>query len=52
MIKLLISRITMVKLDKSFWDPIGQKPIYYWRDCYFQIYIASSKWGLRVKSRI
>ncbi len=39
----------MVKLGKSFWDYVEQKPVYYWRDCYFDVYIASCRWGLRVK---
>ena len=49
MIKWIISRVTMVKLGKSFWDKVAQKPVYYWRDCYFDVYMASSRWGLRVK---
>lgn len=49
MIKWMISRFTMVKLGKSFWDHVAQQPVYYWRDCYFDVYMASSRWGLRVK---
>ena len=49
MIKNLISRLTMVKLGKSFWDSVEQQPVYYWRDCYFDRYMATSRWGFRIK---
>jgi len=49
MIKNIISRLTMVKLDKSFWDGISKKPVYYWQDCYFDIYLASNRFGDRIK---
>jgi hypothetical protein len=39
----------MVRLGKSFWDYIDHKAVYYWRDCYFETYVASSRWGFRVK---
>lgn len=39
----------MVKLGQSFWDSVEHKPVYYWRDCYFDRYMASSRWGFRVK---
>lgn len=49
MIKWIISRLTMVKLNKAFYDHIEEKPVYYWRDYYFDRYMASSRWGFRVK---
>lgn len=39
----------MVKLDKSFWDGISEKPVYYWQDYYFNIYLANNKFGYRIK---
>jgi len=50
MIKNIISRITMVRTSQEgFWDPGANKKIYYWQDYYFDIYLASSKWGIRIK---
>lgn len=49
MIKNLISRWTMVKLTRTpFYDNTGDM-VYYWQDCYFQQYMASSRWGFRIK---
>ncbi len=49
MIKNIISRFTMVKTGRSFWDNSGQKEIYNWRDCYFQKFAAASRWGYRMQ---
>ncbi len=50
MIKKIISRITMVKDPTTrIWDGIEQGSIYYWQDYYFDKYIASSRFGFRVK---
>ncbi len=50
MIKNFISRWTMVrKPGEGFWDSIANKKIYYWQDCYFDTYMAASKWGFRIK---
>lgn len=50
MIKNIISRLTMVKTSENgFWDGISKDNVYYWQDCYFNIYLACSKWGPRVK---
>lgn len=49
MIKWIISRLTMVKLGEAFYDKIEDKPVYYWRDYYFDRYMATSRWGFRVK---
>jgi len=49
MIKKIISRVTMVKTGRSFWDNYGKQQIYYWQDYYFQKFLAPSKWGYRVK---
>ena len=49
MIKNLISRLTMVKLGSAFYDKVQDKPVYYWRDYYFDRYMASSRWGFRIK---
>lgn len=50
MIKNLISRWTMVQLTRAgFYDGIAGKMVYYWQDCYFEQYMASSRWGFRIK---
>ena len=50
MIKNLISRWTMVKTTRSpFWDKVAGEKIYYWQDCYFEQYIAASRWSYRIK---
>ena len=50
MIKNLISRWTMVKTTRApFYDKVGGKMIYYWQDCYFETYMAASRWGYRIK---
>lgn len=50
MIKELISRLTMIKTNRAhMYDGIARENIYYWQDYYFDIYIASSRWGCRVK---
>jgi hypothetical protein len=50
MIKNFISRWTMVRTTREgFWDSIARQKIYYWQDCYFDTYMAASKWGFRIK---
>jgi hypothetical protein len=50
MIKNFISRWTMVrKPGEGFWDSIARQKIYCWQDCYFDTYMAASKWGFRIK---
>lgn len=50
MIKNLISRCTMVKTTRTpFMDKIAGKQIYYWQDCYFEQYMAASRWSYRIK---
>ena len=50
MIKNIISRITMMKTSKEgFWDGISNEKVYYWQDYYFDVYMACSRWGCRVK---
>lgn len=39
----------MVKLGSAFYDKVEERPVYYWRDCYFDRYMATSRWGFRVK---
>ena len=50
MIKNIISRFTMIKTTQlAMYDIVINKNIYYWQDCYFQKYMAASKWGYRLK---
>ena len=50
MIKNIISRLTIVKTpNEGFQDSINRKKVYYWQDCYFDCYMASSRFGNRVK---
>jgi hypothetical protein len=50
MIKNLISRWTMVKTPREgFIDWAAGKKIYYWQDCYFEEYMAASRWSYRIK---
>jgi len=40
----------MMKTSQDgFWDPGANKKIYYWQDYYFDIYLASSRLGYRIK---
>ena len=40
----------MVKTTKGgCYDRKAGQMIYYWQDCYFQEYMAASKWSYRVK---
>jgi hypothetical protein len=32
-----------------FVDEVNNKPVYEWRDCYSQLFMAQSKLGFRVK---
>jgi hypothetical protein len=50
MIKNIISRFTMVKTGRvGFCDKVSGEMVHHWQDYYFQKYMASSKWGFRVK---
>lgn len=50
MIKNLISRWTMVKTTRTpFYDAIAGEMVHYWQDCYFETYMAASRWGYRIK---
>jgi len=50
MIREFISRWTMVKTPRvGFYDRVAGKMVYYWQDCYFEQYMASSRWGFRIK---
>ncbi len=50
MIKNIISRLTMIKLsEEGFWDNISDKKVYYWQDYYFDCYVASSRFSVRIK---
>lgn len=49
MIKRIISRLTMIKLDESFYDIVSKEVVYRWQDYYFEQYLAVSKWGFRMK---
>ena len=51
MIKRLLSRFTMIKGERAFYDRVAGKHVYYWTDCYFNKYLAISKWGYRVKCK-
>lgn len=40
----------MVKTTREdFYDSVAGQNIYYWQDCYFQTFMAASKWGYRIK---
>lgn len=49
MIKEIISRITMKKTSIGFYDYIEDVTVYYWQDYYFDIYLASNRFGSRIK---
>ena len=50
MIKELISRLTMVKTDReSTYDLISGRSLSYYQDCYFQLFLAESRWGCRMR---
>lgn len=39
----------MEKTGASFVDVVSWGVVYYWRDCYGDVYMAGHKWGFRVK---
>ena len=40
----------MVKTAQDgFWDGMTNQKVYYWQDCYFDVYLACSIFGPRVK---
>ena len=43
------SRFTMKKIESLFWDPIGGKAVFLYRDCYETEWMSASKLGHRVK---
>lgn len=50
MIRNIISRLTMVRTnEEGFYDPLIKKQVYYWQDCYFDCYMATSRFSHRVK---
>jgi len=49
MIKWIISRLTMIRGDSALYDNIGKLNVYYYKDYYFDTYLASSRFGMRVK---
>ena len=50
MIKNIISRLTRIKTPtEGFLDGVSNKKVYYWKDYYFDVYMATSRFGNRVK---
>jgi len=49
MIRKLISRLTMVKSGIVIYDSIIKKELCHWTDCYFDEYIAISRFSKRIK---
>lgn len=49
MLKYINSRLSMIQSGESFYDSIGKYVVYIWIDCYFEKYMAKSKFGHRVK---
>ena len=48
-IRNLINRLTMVKFGIVIYDPIKKELLYYWRDCYFDEYVAKNRFKTRTK---
>ena len=50
MIKNLISRLTMVLINrKPAEEMFTNKKLGYYQDCYFQLFLAESRWGYRIR---
>jgi hypothetical protein len=50
MIKNIISRLTMVDLNMAHtYDLMSGKILSYYQDCYFQVFLAESRWGYRIR---
>ena len=49
MIRKLISRLTVVKSGIVIYDSIIKKELCHWTDCYFDEYIAISRFSKRIK---
>ena len=39
----------MLKSGKVIYDPIKKESLYYWKDCYFDEYIARNRFSKRIK---
>lgn len=50
MIKSLKSRFTMKQTGEYFIDIVSINPVFYWVDCYDEMWMAERRWGVRVKS--
>ena len=50
MIREIISRLTMIRLDKPETSGLfDDKRLKYYQDYYFERFLAESRWGFRVK---
>lgn len=50
MIKEFISRITMVEINKPPTSGLfDDKRLKYYQDCYFQLFLAESRWSYRMR---
>ena len=46
MFKWIKSRATMKRTGFAFTDIVSGKPVYYYKDCYKQEWMANSKWSI------
>lgn len=46
MLKSLKSYFSLVKTGYAFTDTIAGKPIHYYKDCFGDVWLKESRWGL------
>ena len=44
--KVLRSYLTLKRIGEGFYDPIEGLPVYYYKDCYGDVYMKHSRWAL------
>ena len=51
--KALRSYLTLKRIGVAFYDPIEHLPVYYYKDCYGDVYMKNSRWSFfKVKASI
>ena len=47
-LKILKSRLTMVRIETLFWDKVNGQAVNEYKDCYGKKWMAQSRFGMRI----
>ena len=51
MVRTILSYLTLKYISPAFTDSVSGKPVSYYKDCYGEVWMKESRWGLfRVKA--